>query len=133
MDWIGFGGGVFFGSSIGGPTFVSTDGVRWTRRLASVWGAFAYAGGQFIVVGGTGKIRSCDVRPRLGAASFLADGTPRIPLSGVSGLSYVVEASSNLTDWSNLTNAYAPNGTGFFFDVAATNSNQRFYRAVSPQ
>jgi hypothetical protein len=130
--WVGFCGGVYLASAAGGPTFISTDGVRWTQRFEYMGGAFAFGAGQFIALDYANWIRSCDARPRLGKASFLADGTPRIPIYGVSGLGYSIEASSNLTDWSLLTTAYVPTGTGSFFDLAATNSDQRFYRAITP-
>jgi hypothetical protein len=63
------------------------------------------------------------------------------PLAG-NGLNFVlqvstglvghVQVSTNLTSWATLTNFVGTNATITFRDTAATNSNQRFYRAVIP-
>jgi hypothetical protein len=54
-------------------------------------------------------------------------GQIQFNVTGVSGLSYVVEASTNLLDWEPLFTNTPP---FLFVDQAATNSAQRFYRAV---
>jgi hypothetical protein len=48
------------------------------------------------------------------------------------GLNGHVQVSTNLATWSALTNFVGTNTTLNFRDPAATNSNQRFYRAVIP-
>ena len=48
------------------------------------------------------------------------------------GLNGRIEASTNLMDWVTLTNYIGTNATLHFRDVAATNLNHRFYRAVTP-
>ena len=48
------------------------------------------------------------------------------------GLSGHVEASTNLVSWVTLTNFVGTNATLDFRDAAATNHDQRFYRAVVP-
>jgi hypothetical protein len=48
------------------------------------------------------------------------------------GLSGHVEASTNLVSWVTLTNFVGTNATLDFRDAAATNYDQRFYRAVVP-
>jgi len=48
------------------------------------------------------------------------------------GLSGHVQVSTNLTGWLTLTNFVGTNSTLYFLDAAATNSSQRFYRAVIP-
>jgi hypothetical protein len=48
------------------------------------------------------------------------------------GLNGRIEASTNLVNWMSLTNFAGTNATIFFLDAAATNLNQRFYRAVTP-
>ena len=47
------------------------------------------------------------------------------------GLNGRIEASTNLMDWVTLTNYIGTNATLHFRDVAATNLNHRFYRAVA--
>jgi Leucine-rich repeat (LRR) protein len=54
-------------------------------------------------------------------------------LAGFAGLSYTIEASSDLTTWTNLTNITLTSGSGGFLDPSATNYSHRFYRAfVNP-
>ncbi len=48
------------------------------------------------------------------------------------GLSGRIQFSTNLIDWNSLTNFIGSNATITFRDPAATNSSQRFYRAVVP-
>ena len=48
------------------------------------------------------------------------------------GLNGHVQVSTDLVDWLTLTNFVGTNATIYFRDVAATNLNQRFYRAVTP-
>ncbi len=48
------------------------------------------------------------------------------------GLNGHVEVSTDLVDWVALTNFVGTNATLNFRDAAATNLNQRFYRAVTP-
>ena len=48
------------------------------------------------------------------------------------GLNGRIQVSTNLIDWASLTNFVGTNSTITFRDPAATNSNQRFYRAVIP-
>lgn len=48
------------------------------------------------------------------------------------GLNGHIQVSTNLTDWSSLTNFVGSNSSITFRDPAATNSNRRFYRAVIP-
>jgi hypothetical protein len=45
--------------------------------------------------------------------------------------SYQIQASTNLTNWTVLTN-YANGGAQTLIDAAATNSNRRFYRTATP-
>ena len=48
------------------------------------------------------------------------------------GLNGHVQVSTDMVDWVTLTNFVGSNATIYFRDAAATNLNQRFYRAVSP-
>jgi sugar lactone lactonase YvrE len=53
-------------------------------------------------------------------------------VSLASGLTYRIQASSNLSTWSDLTN-FSPAGLTFsFLDEGATNCPQRFYRVAGP-
>ncbi|MDB6108883.1 MAG: Fibronectin type domain protein [Pedosphaera sp.] len=58
---------------------------------------------------------------------LLPDQRVQVSLSGEVGTSYVLQRSSNLTTWLDVTNVMNTNGTVQFIDEAATN-NSRFYR-----
>lgn len=61
-----------------------------------------------------------------------SDGTVQIQFTGDAYWTYVIETSTNLMDWSVVTNLTSANGT-FEFNGTATNAPQLFYRArVSP-
>jgi hypothetical protein len=51
-------------------------------------------------------------------------------LYALPGLSYEIDASTNLVNWLPLTNFISTNTPFYFNDPTATNYNQRFYRAV---
>jgi hypothetical protein len=48
------------------------------------------------------------------------------------GLNGHIQVSTNLLDWTTLTNFVRTNASINFLDTAATNFDQRFYRAVIP-
>ena len=70
--------------------------------------------------------------PRLTFASRQPDGRFGFTLLGEAGRSYSIQASTNLANWSVVTNFVSATGTNQFTDPAAPNLNRRFYRAVTP-
>ncbi len=70
----------------------------------------------------------------LGAGAVQPLGTNGLSLSltGPAGVQYRVDASSNLSNWTAVTNFVSTNTTVHFTDQSATNYSQRFYRAVAP-
>jgi GH25 family lysozyme M1 (1,4-beta-N-acetylmuramidase) len=62
------------------------------------------------------------------------DGTVQVSFSGDAYWTYTIETSTNLTDWSTLTNLTSANGLFQFSAGSVTNNPQLFYRArvVSP-
>jgi hypothetical protein len=53
-----------------------------------------------------------------------------LQLTGAAGYSYMVEASTNLVNWTPTVLVVNSNGTTQFSDPQATNTSQRFYRAL---
>ena len=53
-------------------------------------------------------------------------------LTGESGFDYHVQASTNLTDWTDVAILANTNGTVRFYEQGSTNYPRRFYRAVAP-
>jgi len=70
--------------------------------------------------------------PTLTEPAVLPDGSVQFNLSGTAGLSYTVQASTNLVDWVPVLSFVSTNGTTPVVDPAATNFNSRFYRARTP-
>ena len=63
------------------------------------------------------------------SATMLANGQVQLLFSAVPGQDYVIQASTNLTDWAPISMLTASNGPLPFVDVEATNFARRFYRA----
>ncbi len=72
--------------------------------------------------------------PKLSLGASPAPGTNGFSfnLQVTSGLNVSIQFSSDLKNWTTLTNFTATNSTLTFRDPAATNSSRRFYRAVVP-
>jgi VCBS repeat-containing protein len=54
-----------------------------------------------------------------------------LQLSGVPASTYVIEASTNLTDWTPISTNSGLTGSVVFTDTEAANFSQRFYRAMA--
>jgi uncharacterized repeat protein (TIGR03806 family) len=64
------------------------------------------------------------------APGGFTNGAFQLQVSGTAGKSYILQASTNLTDWISLT-TNSPSATPFYLlDQDATNFPSRFYRAV---
>ena len=61
--------------------------------------------------------------------TILTNGQVQLLFSGVPGQDYVIQASTNLTDWRPISVLTASSGPLPFMDPAATNFAWRFYRA----
>ena len=66
----------------------------------------------------------------LSGPSLQTNGSFRFSVTGPPGLSYEIDASSNLLDWLPLTNLISTTSQFQFTDDSATNDSRRFYRAV---
>jgi hypothetical protein len=52
-------------------------------------------------------------------------------LTATVGLNYRIDASTDLVNWTAITNFIGTNTTMLFRDISVTNYNRRFYRAVT--
>jgi photosystem II stability/assembly factor-like uncharacterized protein len=68
----------------------------------------------------------------LSVATNTYSGLPIFQLTGESGYNYIVQASTNLLNWTNIASVVNTNGLVPFTDPAWANYKQRFYRAVAP-
>jgi hypothetical protein len=62
------------------------------------------------------------------------DGNQQLVAFGMPGKTYIIQASSNMSNWDNLTTNVVPSSSVIvFFDLTATNYPARFYRLVTLQ
>jgi hypothetical protein len=66
-------------------------------------------------------------RPQLSDFVF-SNGTFSLTVSGDPGLDYIVQASTNLTDWTSIFTNHSPIPPFVWTDLVASNFSQRFYR-----
>jgi hypothetical protein len=69
--------------------------------------------------------------PTLTEPAVLPDGSVQFNLGGIVGLSYTLQASTNLVDWFPVLSLVSTNSTTQVADPAPTGFKYRFYRAVS--
>jgi hypothetical protein len=70
------------------------------------------------------------LRPDSIGAVSQSGGTLQVQFTGLDGYAYVVQTSSNLSDWINVSTNYPVNGSFDFVDTPPPGSPRRFYRSV---
>jgi WD40 repeat protein len=68
------------------------------------------------------------IRLQLVPIGLLPDGPLQLIITGEAGRNYLLQASSDLSNWTNLTAFVSSNATSRITDSAWTNFNRRFYR-----
>jgi hypothetical protein len=108
-------------------------------RLASTIGqplAATPSSSRFSIKGGFWSATNSSVvtiNVVIGTSHFLPNGQFQLTISGgVSGQNYEIETSTNLVNWTVLTNFTGTNTPFYFDDAQTTNFKERFYRTVMP-
>ncbi len=70
--------------------------------------------------------------PSLNAGRFFPDRTMELRLSSQPGRNYEIQATTDFSTWTMLTNLVTTNASIIFIDTSATNFVWRFYRVVIP-
>jgi hypothetical protein len=116
-----------------GTILTSPDGLGWQVRPGAtpyVLRGVAYGEGRFVAVGDGGVIlQSAPLALKLEPLTLLPGGSVQGRVSNLMATHCTVEASTNLTDWTLLTNVTTTNASVPFIDASITNQGQRFYRA----
>jgi fibronectin-binding autotransporter adhesin len=89
----------------------------------------------FVTANGTVNVTAVAPAPAPANASLVMTngGVPTITFAGIPGRTNVVQASSNLVDWDNIsTNVAGTNGLWQVTDPAALSLPSRFYRSYQP-
>jgi hypothetical protein len=84
-----------------------------------------------IAAGNTVAYSPQNPQPALGGTRLLAGGGAQMTLTCLSGQTYTMQASTNLTTWTSLTNLTLMSTNSVkFVDPSASNDHHRFYRAI---
>ena len=135
-----YGNGQFVavGTSGGGgvvdPIASSTDGFNWITHFSATGkdlSGVAYGNGVFVAVGSV--ILASQPIIRLGSPTWLPNGSQQIRIEGEAGITNTIQASADLSTWTDLTNVVFGSPTGWYIDPFAAKFNQRFYRSIVSQ
>jgi len=138
LEGIAYHSGQFVAVGWYGTILTSTDGANWTGRNSGtggvLWGV-AYGNGRFVAVGSalltSGTVTATpEVRLAPGPAPAWSANGMSLALDGPVGSNYVIQASSDLVNWTPILSFNLTNSPFYFRDTTATNSAARFYRAM---
>jgi len=135
LTTVAFGGGQFVAAGFG-AIVSSADGVNWVLRRDGgfyAMGGVAYGNGTFVTSGTSGSIlQSGPFNLRMGPIQLVSVGLVQGTVTGPIGQNYIVEVSTNMINWTALTNLITTNANTQFLDPQPASLRRRFYRAVAP-
>jgi hypothetical protein len=122
-------------------TLYSVDGGAWTAYTNQI--QFAADGPHtldFYSTDVAGNVESSHHQPLLvqtmipqfGQSQLLPDGSIQLAIFGENNGTYTLQTSTNLVDWTTLTQFTCNGSPSYVTDTAAGAYNQRFYRLVAP-
>jgi hypothetical protein len=125
--------GLLVSFSVSGPAVLNGDILTLTD-----WGTVTVTASQVgnaSYAQATNVVQSFFVVPpdnTIVSPELLPNGSFQLAFYGLMGSNYLIQSSTNLTDWQLFTNFTGTNVLLYFNDSAAVNFKQRFYRAVRP-
>jgi hypothetical protein len=99
----------------------ATNAGTYSVTVSNVAGSVTSTNALLTVSAGT------PARPQLSGFGY-NNGTFSLTVSGDPGLDYIVQASTNLTDWTSIFTNHSPIPPFVWTDLVASNFSQRFYR-----
>jgi uncharacterized delta-60 repeat protein len=117
-----------FDAGIGPDNSVSFMAIQGDGKIL-VAGKFTSVSGS--LRSGLARLNGDQARSSLSQPTLLGDGQFQLIFKGVAQVHYALEASSNLSQWSAITNFTGTTNPMTLFDPVAQYYSNRFYRAVS--
>jgi hypothetical protein len=118
-----------------GILLTSRDGMNWVQSQsgaqAGLLNAVAYGNGHFVAVGWQGTILQSGSIITLTIAAKPSTYLLTLSLEAPTGLAYLIQSSSDLISWRNLTNITTTLPTSVILDALPAASGGLFYRAYS--
>ena len=99
----------------------ATNAGTYSVTVSNVVGSVTSTNALLMVSAGT------PARPQLSSFGY-DNGTFSLTVNGDTGPDYIVQASTNLTDWASIFTNHSPTPPFIWTDSAASNFSQRFYR-----
>jgi hypothetical protein len=128
---VSFTGGTFIGLLDGTNVVTSSDGVVWLKRdNATLSGArgFLFGSGAFLAYGQKGAFQSDPVNKILTIEHPATSPVTELSVFGLLERIYIVDSSTNLTDWTPVTFSTSLQGTVTFSVTNSAPQNIQFYR-----
>lgn len=116
------------------PIYSSTDGINWTLHYSGTTADLfdvTYGNGVFEAAGDF--ILESQPTVRFRSLIQLPDKSMLIKMEEPSNSTNLIQVSTDLSHWTDVTNLVLSNSIGQFEDPLIGNSNQRFYRAIVDQ
>jgi hypothetical protein len=110
-------------------SYRSSDGQNWTDQPDPGMKGIGFGTGKFVGVGGN-LVFSSGAIGKLGA-SVSPSGQFKGTITGVTGQTYAIQASTDFQTWNVVTNVAISNGVAQFHESPTT--SRRFYKAVLSQ
>jgi hypothetical protein len=138
---VDYGNNTFIAVGWAGAIFSSTNGVNWTLRPSGTPNAFygvAFGNNTFVAVGRYGTIVQSAPLPSGSGTDAVTLSQPvrtgnsfTFQFNGSIGQTYQVQASTNLINWTTLTNILCTNSPASC-GLGGQTGPKRFYRVVKP-
>lgn len=132
---------VYTGSALNSLSLVASNDDAQNNVRASWLTFYAVAGTTYQIAldgfnGASGNYRLMikpDASPSFSSAIYRPQEGFSFAISAESGLTILIQSSTNLINWTTVTNFYNGSGSLFFTDPDVNNNKMKFYRALHTQ